>query len=231
MTPIYKGVDCSKRGTRQKLGLRLKDREIQAQPEELIYLSLLDVHRDCDPYCYQWKLRVGGGILHYPVGKTVIYSAPSGNKECENNALIDVFTGSKLLDTAYITVSPYAFSLCKPGDPYVGTVPPVAYAVTGHVMWGAEHTGSTYTKPDGTKALAQEYLAAWYETTYYDCSGSVCWIRQMPKLHWWGYNAPTMMLEKMYGSERGRLRDYRTAEMKKMECCPPKVWRDKFKEP
>ena len=267
MTPIYKGHDCSKRASRPKLTLRIDNREVLAQPDTIVTLSLLDVHRECDPACYTWEQRLGGGRLIIPVGPTVQYQTPEKNKDCENDAVIEAYAGPKLLDTAYVTISPYAIKLCTGKKPYTPLVPPIAYAIVGDEPYGAPHSGSMYLKPIGstpagvkleqgaifpdgwkrgdlvpkgieiqpgavippdwpasiTWELATEYLSAWYLMTYYDCRGQICWIRQRPKLFWWGVMAPVARLESRFGDLRGAFYDYRTKEMKAMGCCPPKT--------
>ena len=267
MTPIYKGHDCSKRATKPKLKLRIDNRVVLAEPDTLVYLSLLDVHRDCDPSCYHWEQRIGGGRLIHPVGITVSYQTPETNKLCENDAIIEAYAGHKLLDTAYITTSPYTKKTCTGKKPWTTLVDPIAYAVVGDEPYGQTHSGSKYltpfgstpagvtmeqgaTFPEGWKRgelvpkgisierwavippdwpasirwyLATEYLPAWYYMTYYDCQGRICWIREKPKLFWWGVMPPVARLESRFGVLRGKVYDYRTKEMKEMGCCPPKI--------
>lgn len=228
MSEIFKGHDCSKRAGRPTLTLRLEKREILAEPNELITLKLLDVHPDCFPSCYQWAIRFGGGRLIDPYGTVVKYVAPEDNKNCENDAVVDVLTGSKWLDSAYISVNRYRRKLCTGGKPYTPLSPPIAYRQTGTVIYGEPHTGTKVTLPDGKVRLADEYLEAYYLTRYYDCRGLLCWVRHMPRLHWWGINPPAAMLRAKFGHLAGEFRDLRGKDMKKQECCSPRALRVKM---
>ena len=223
MTEPFKGHNCTKRASQPTKTLRIDRREIQAMPEELIHLSLLDVHDDCDPQCYRWAIRAGGGIVHHPYGITTIYQAPDGNKECEQDAVVDAFAGQELLDSSYITVSKYRRALCTGAKPWSFFGPAMAFAVITGEIYAAKHTGSMTKDAEGKTIKAQEYLQAAYIMKYYDCQGNFCGSRYAPSVHYWGGSAPVDILVKNYSGIIGKIYDYRTKEMRKAECCPAKL--------
>lgn len=166
---------------------------------------------------------MGGGTLAEEVGKAVWYRAPLDNKDCMGSAVIEVFCAGHLLDTVYITITTYTGRRCTGRKPYTFLVPPVAFSlVTGEIHEG-EHTGSTYTKPDGTTALALESIEATYITKYYDCNQVLCATRNIPGLRRYGIAAPIDQLIQNYSDLVGKVVDFRSKKMKEQQCCPPKL--------
>lgn len=102
---IYKGWDCCKSYPHPRTPVRIYPETTTAKPNTSIILEAKNIHGDCDPGCFEWKLLQGTGKLVGDFGDTNLYETPDVDKECKNGAIIALICGKKPISLAYIGVS------------------------------------------------------------------------------------------------------------------------------
>lgn len=236
---IYKGFNCTRRDSRPTLRLRLKQRRFSAKPNQEIRLELMDRHPFCDPACYSWMIRAGGGTLSQNFGEHTIYTAASGNKGCVNNAVVDVSCVMTYLDRAFITITQVFGTLYKyariariwPPEPRDFTkLPDLAYGVISGEIYAPPYTGVKTFSPTIGWYWPRHYMEAAYFTRCYDCKGTFLYKVIGLGTKQWGTAPPIKKLKKDWSYMIGHIYDYRTKELKDMMCCPPRLFEAIYEE-
>jgi hypothetical protein len=80
----------------------------QMQVDELQTLNVTNPKRGC---IFNWEISSGGGSLSSNQGKSVVYTAPSSNENCEQNPIISLSVEGDVCDTLAIAVNAYVDDL------------------------------------------------------------------------------------------------------------------------
>lgn len=233
MEEIYKGFDCTRRDSRPTLRLRLKIRRFNVKPHQKVLLELDDRHAFCDPACYSWMIRSGGGTLSNDFGESTTYTAPGANKECTNNAIINVYCVMTYLDAAFINITRrmkiYNYFRIRrilwDGEPIpIEDLPDLAYGILTKEIYAQPYGGKPVKSYRGVWFLPLWNMEAAYMTRCYDCNDNFLYkVISGFGVRRYGTSPPLKELKEKWGHDIGRVFDYRTPEMKELGCCPTRI--------
>lgn len=85
--------------------LKITPVEVSMGPDENLYIRIPKIHSDCERGCYTWRIAYGGGRLLCDCGPRAIYRSPSLNRQCENNALIELICDTIPIAHTYVTIN------------------------------------------------------------------------------------------------------------------------------
>jgi len=85
--------------------LKITPTQVSMGPDENLFIRIPRIHEDCQHGCYSWRISYGGGRMICDCGPRGVYRSPLLNRECENNALIELICATVPIAHVYVTTN------------------------------------------------------------------------------------------------------------------------------